>query len=133
MEVIQFRGRTAPYLEPAPGKASLNVLKLARNGLGIELRTLLSAAMKKSVLVRKNGIPFDSGSHKRILNLCVSPLGQEGSSREERYFLVLFEDARSHGNSGSKDVSRRRTKGRDESEHEIARLKRELADAQDAV
>ena len=28
----------APYLEPAPGKPSLNVLKLARNGLASELR-----------------------------------------------------------------------------------------------
>ncbi len=37
MEVVQFRGRTTPCLEPAPGKPSLNLLKLARNGLALEL------------------------------------------------------------------------------------------------
>src|SRR5437660_1760171 len=30
LEIIQFRGRTGLFLEPAPGKASLNVLKMAR-------------------------------------------------------------------------------------------------------
>ena len=53
MEVVQFRGRTNPYLEPAPGKPSLNILKLARNGLAMELRALIGAAAKKKALVRR--------------------------------------------------------------------------------
>ena len=33
LEILQFRGRTGPYLEPATGAASLNLLKMAREGL----------------------------------------------------------------------------------------------------
>lgn len=55
MDVVQFRGRTTPYLEQAPGKPSLNVLKLARNGLAMELRTLIGAAKKKRAPIRKDG------------------------------------------------------------------------------
>jgi two-component system CheB/CheR fusion protein len=51
MEVVQFRGRTAPYLESPPGKSSLNLLKLARHGLAVELRTLIGSALKKGASV----------------------------------------------------------------------------------
>ncbi|WP_433967055.1 hypothetical protein [Tunturiibacter gelidiferens] len=53
MEVVQFRGRTTPYLAPPPGTPSLNVLKLARNGLAIELRALITAATKRASLPGK--------------------------------------------------------------------------------
>src|SRR4051812_49148333 len=33
MEVLQFRGRTGPFLEPAAGEPQNNVLKMARPGL----------------------------------------------------------------------------------------------------
>ncbi len=49
MEVVQFRGQTSPYLAPPPGKPSLNVLKLARYGLAIELRSLINNATKMGV------------------------------------------------------------------------------------
>ncbi|MHB8303677.1 MAG: chemotaxis protein CheB, partial [Acidobacteriaceae bacterium] len=92
MEVVQFRGRTTPYLEPAPGKPSLNLLKLARNGLALELRSLIGGARKKHAPVSKKNISFVGNGHKRVLNLSVSPLGDKDPSEEERYFLVLFED-----------------------------------------
>ncbi len=33
MNIVQVRGRTAPYLELSPGEPSQNLLKLAREGL----------------------------------------------------------------------------------------------------
>jgi two-component system CheB/CheR fusion protein len=56
MEVVQFRGETIPYLAPAPGKPSLNLLKLARNGLALELRTLIGAVRKKDTPLRQEKI-----------------------------------------------------------------------------
>ena len=46
MEVLQFRGKTGYYLEPAPGAASLNVIKMAREGLAIDLRATIHQAKK---------------------------------------------------------------------------------------
>ena len=91
MEVVHFRGRTAPYLEPAPGKPSLNVLKLARNGLAIELRTLIGAAIKKDAPVQREGVSFNGNGHPQILNLSVTPLGDKGP-QGRNFFLVLFDD-----------------------------------------
>src|SRR5207248_1423314 len=33
LEIVQFRGRTSPYLEPAAGTATFNIMKMAREGL----------------------------------------------------------------------------------------------------
>jgi two-component system CheB/CheR fusion protein len=133
MEVVQFRGRTSPYLEAPPGKASHNLLKLARNGLAIELRKLISAAKKKSAAVKKDGVRFDVDGHKRILNISVAPLGEKSSSEEERYFLVLFDDVTSHKISDSGDVAHHRVKDGTEKSRESSRMKQELTEAQDAL
>ena len=136
MEVIQFRGRTTPYLEPAPGKPSLNVLKLARNGLAVELRTLISSAKKKGVLAKQEGIIFDGNGHKRVLNLSVTPLGEPGKNGEKRssnkpFFLILFEDVTPPG-----APSRTKSKSGALTQPDIPetkRLKRELAGTREAL
>lgn len=134
MEVVQFRGRTTPYLEPAPGKPSLNILKLAQNGLAMELRTLIGAARKKRAAVKKNGVTFDGNGHKRFLNLSVAPLGDNGSSsREERFFLVLFDDVTSQEISSPGTVSRRSTRKSVEEKNESRRLRQELTRTEDAL
>jgi two-component system, chemotaxis family, CheB/CheR fusion protein len=133
MEVVQFRGRTTPYLEQAPGKPSLNVLKLARNGLAIELRSLINAAKRKAATVKKDAVLFDDNSHQRILNISVSALGKKSSAAQEHHFLILFEDVTSHRISGSNDVSREAIKAGTEPRYEFKRLRQELADAQDAL
>ncbi|HSD27394.1 MAG TPA: CheR family methyltransferase, partial [Vicinamibacteria bacterium] len=56
LDVVQFRGRTGPFLEPPPGDASLNLLKLAREGLLHGLRSALQAARKSRKPVRREGL-----------------------------------------------------------------------------
>jgi two-component system, chemotaxis family, CheB/CheR fusion protein len=129
MEVLHFRGRTAPYLEQSPGKPSQNVLKLARNGLGIELRTLISAARKKGTPVRKDGVLFEGNGSKRILDLSVSPLGQKGNPSS---FLVLFDDVTPQW-PPPEDASRGKAKQGSREKPESKRMKQDLADAQEAL
>ena len=38
MEILHFRGRTGPYLEPAPGRPQHDLLNMARKGLVADLR-----------------------------------------------------------------------------------------------
>lgn len=135
MEVIQFRGRTTPYLEPAPGKPSLNVLRLARNGLAMELRALIGAAVKKKAPVHKDGIAFESDGHKKILNISVLPLEEKGphSSRKEEFFLLLFEEGPFHDGLGPAGVSRGREKESAAKKSELRRLKEDLGRTRDAL
>lgn len=132
MEVVQYRGRTTPYLEAAPGKPSLNVLKLARNGLAVELRTLIAGAQKRDASVRKDGIQFDGNGHKRILNLSVTPLGEKGSGARHS-FLVLFEDVTPLWTPGPETTSGKKAKGNAADRDESRRLKQELAGTRDAL
>ncbi len=128
MEVIQFRGRPAPFLEQSPGKPSLNVLKLARNGLSVELRTLIGRVKKQQRAVRKERIPFDDHGQHRVLNITVSPLGDK-SSLEEVFFLILFEEVAPGWSAENGSPSN--PKGKQTLETlELNRVRRELADAQ---
>jgi two-component system CheB/CheR fusion protein len=47
LEILQTRGRTASFLELPPGKASLNLLKMARPGLLSELQGAIDEARKQ--------------------------------------------------------------------------------------
>src|SRR5205085_6984210 len=56
MTVLQFRGRTAAYLEPAPGMASLDLFRMLREGLLTEVRSAVNQAKTENVTVTKQGL-----------------------------------------------------------------------------
>ncbi len=91
MQILQFRGQTGPYIEPAPGGASLNLLKMARQDLALELREMLHQAIGSKTTVRKENIHTRHGGSSQTLNLQVIPL--QGTEMAEHCFLVLFEPA----------------------------------------
>lgn len=88
--IVQFRGNTEPYLVPAQGKASLSVLKMAREGMLMPLQTLLSKAKKTSASVREDRLPLKINGESREVTLEVIPL--KGNSSSESGFFVLFEE-----------------------------------------
>ncbi len=87
LQIVQFRGQTGPYFEPAPGEASLNVLKMARDGLLYGLRTALQTARKSRASVRKTGLQVRSGRGWTPVTLDVIPLTTPGRV----HYLVLFD------------------------------------------
>ncbi|MBI3299260.1 MAG: PAS domain-containing protein [Elusimicrobia bacterium] len=86
-EVLQFRGATGPFLQPPRGKASFNLLKMAREGLLLPLRTAVNAAKRDNRRVRRADVPLELGGRTRKLNLEVMPL----KNLKERCFLVFFD------------------------------------------
>lgn len=95
LRVCHFIGRTGAYLEPASGEASLNLLRMVREGVAFDLRALVQEAKQKGRPVRQEQrrIKLDGGL--REVNLEVIPL--PGTSTEERFFMVVFEPARNAG------------------------------------
>ena len=91
-EVLQFRGETGHYLTPAPGKPSLNVLKMAREGLLVCLRTLLQRARKEDVAVGEPKVRVKSNGGYHDTSVSVVPVGR--SATAERCFWILFEPPR---------------------------------------
>jgi two-component system, chemotaxis family, CheB/CheR fusion protein len=126
MEILHFRGHTGPYLEPIPGAASLNLLKLVRNGLALELRAVLHRAKKSARRVRKEGLLLSGADRPRQVNLEVHPLYASQAGREP-CFLVLFEEGQG-GAAALPQKGRRRvshTRG-GAAQRELERLREEL-------
>jgi two-component system CheB/CheR fusion protein len=95
LDIVQFRGRTSPYLEPPPGEPTTNVLKMAREGLFLELRSALAEAGKENRQVRREGVRLRAGGDAREIGLEVVPVKPPGAG--DACFLVLFHEAASPG------------------------------------
>jgi two-component system CheB/CheR fusion protein len=90
LEVVQFRGRTGPFLEPPQGEPQSQLLKMARSGLAGPLRLLLAQARKSSVPVRKERVVVEGSTPGQTCDLTVLPLGAVDG--DDRGFVVLFEE-----------------------------------------
>jgi two-component system CheB/CheR fusion protein len=119
LEIVQFRGRTSPFLEPAPGTASFSLMKMAREGLLAELRTALHNAKKKNAAVRRENIRIKNNGKSIMANIEVLPVL---SAEKERFFLVMFEQARPEPEVPSKKGAAAR--GKDD--QKLLGMKREL-------
>lgn len=87
LEILQFRGSTGLFLEPSPGRASLNLLKMARPGMAFELRNSIHKAMKSGQTVRKDGLVVDVNNTPIQVAIEVVPLKTD---LDEQLFLVIF-------------------------------------------
>lgn len=126
LDILQSRGRTNRYLELPTGRASLNLLKMARAGLLYELRALIEKARKNSVPVSKDGIAIEDGTETAIVRVEVVPF--RTPARDQRHFLVLFEEKESQKAPEPKPVPRQSAKElADAKDVQIAQLKQELA------
>jgi two-component system CheB/CheR fusion protein len=89
LEVVQFRGRTTPYLTLPEGRPSAKVLKLAHPELRVHLGRLLRKARADRRPASGDGITFRDGDGERVVNLRVLPVPLDGS--EEPHLLVVFQ------------------------------------------
>jgi len=87
LQVVQFRGATGAFLEPPKGKATFDILKMARQGLMAPLRRAINKARRDKAAVRTENVRVQHDTTTRIVNLNVIPL----KNVKERGFLILFE------------------------------------------
>jgi two-component system, chemotaxis family, CheB/CheR fusion protein len=85
-DIVEFRGVTMQYFEHGPGKASLNVLKLAHRDLVHSLRSALNQAHSAKKNVKKEGITIYSNGIALVIGFEIVPI----SSLNENYYLVIF-------------------------------------------
>jgi two-component system CheB/CheR fusion protein len=120
LEVVQFRGKTGQYLEPAPGQASFHLLKMAREGLLFDVRDAIEAAKKQGTAVRREGLRVKTNHHYQALTLEVLPIAVPPSP--QRFYLVLF-----HAQEGGLPVATPKGDKAVSSEQEVSAAEREAA------
>ena len=90
MEILQFRGHTGPFIDPAPGLPSHNLLKMANPEILSDLRVAIQAAKKHKVTVKKVGLSLREGRNLRTISLKVIPI-KPAPPVNEYYYLIHFE------------------------------------------
>jgi two-component system CheB/CheR fusion protein len=119
LDVVQFRGRTGPYLEPPSGQPQLNLLRMAREGLAAELPLAIQRAQRTGAPVRQENVIVRDRGHDRPIHLEVVPV--RGTVDAKRHLLVVFEDV-----TVPVATSARKTKRRREPD-ELVHARQELA------
>jgi two-component system CheB/CheR fusion protein len=64
MNILQFRGATSPFLAPAAGTASLNLLRMLKEGLAVEVRSTIATARKQNAAARRERVHFSGNGTK---------------------------------------------------------------------
>ena len=73
MNIVQVRGRTAPYLELSPGEPTHNLLKLAREGLIAGLGKAIRTARQTNAAAREDGFRIEDDGQLRDVAIKVIP------------------------------------------------------------
>ncbi len=135
MEIIHTRGSVNSYLKLAPGRASLNLLKMAREGLLVELRNAITRAKKDNAAVEKRNLRIKNTNENgekpeevdltRLVNFQVVPLTL--GNLKELYFMIVFQETHPEH---AREAAARRTRPREETASALkqsAKLEQELA------
>jgi two-component system CheB/CheR fusion protein len=128
LDIVQFRGDTSPYLAPASGRATLQLLRMLREGLVVAVRGAIERARREETPVREEGVRVRSNGGYRDVNVEVIPV--EPGSSGHGAFLVLFEEVGTPTERrGLAARKKRRVKPapQESAERERARLRQELA------
>lgn len=92
-EILYLHGRTGMYLEPAPGEAGLNILKMAREGLRQELTTDLYKTVVSKEPVFHPGLRVKTNGDFTTVNLALRPVAADPDAASgPDLFLITFEE-----------------------------------------
>ena len=91
LNIVQFRGQTGAYLEPAAGKPSFNLFKMVKPELLVELRAAVHQAKQQQEIVRQVGIQLQTVAGSKQIDIEVIPF-QVGTANKS-YLLVLFQES----------------------------------------
>jgi len=120
-DILYIHGKTGKYLEPARGRASLNISDMAREGLQVELLSTIHTIVSRKKDVVYEGLQVKTNGGVQTVNLTVKPIDEPEA--KQKLFLVVFEDVPSirQGKAG-------REKGKPGQKYDkrISALEREL-------
>lgn len=129
MQILQVRGRTGAFLEPAPGEMTHDLLKMARAGLLTELQGAIQKAKQEKVPVRKDDIRVKVNGASIQAYLEVLPLRTPDAT--ENLYIVLFGESSSSPSIRAKKEASRERKQEGDSDSRLAEVEKELASARE--
>jgi two-component system, chemotaxis family, CheB/CheR fusion protein len=89
-DIVYISGRTGKYLEPAAGKANLNIFAMAREGIGYELNLLFRNVLRQKGEITKKGVRVGTNGETQILDLTVKLI--EKPDALKNMVMIVFAD-----------------------------------------
>lgn len=91
-DILYLHGKTGQFLELAPGKSEMNILKMSRQGLERELTAALHKAVRYKKNVHFEGLKIKTNGDFSEVNLTVQPMdSREKEISNTNLYLVIFE------------------------------------------
>lgn len=110
-DLVYISGKTGKYLEPAAGKANLNLFAMAREGLGGALSGAFARALREGSPIILKDVVLETGDAAQHVNVTIQPLSEPAVLRG--MVLVVFAEvaappviARTAGPASHADKSR---------------------------
>jgi two-component system CheB/CheR fusion protein len=128
MEIVQFRGKTGSFLEATPGTASLDLFRMAREGLASALRQAFHQVSRGGGPVKKTGLRVKVNGGVREMGFEVIPIGSADETKG-RHHLILFLEERTRG-APSAPARERASRPKTAPERRVVQLTQELTTAQ---
>ena len=127
-QVLNFSGRTGPFLDPSTGVANLNLLNLVHRDLRLDLRAALLRVGAERKPARVAPLRMGLEEEARRIGLTVEPLAE--GSQEPIHYVVLFHDYGPEVGNDQDDTARDPAILRDE---HVVRLEGELRVTKDRL
>jgi two-component system CheB/CheR fusion protein len=89
-DILFIHGETGKYLRPAPGQPSSNIIEMAREGLGMELRTAIHVAANEKMQILNRQIQVRTNGGFSPVSLSVRPIPYPDIN--QNLLLISFED-----------------------------------------
>lgn len=89
-DIIYISGKTGKYLEPAAGKANLNIFAMARDGLSGAVHSAFAKALHQQTTVTLNALQVGTNGGTQYVDVTVQALAASDAARA--MVLVVFRD-----------------------------------------
>ncbi len=89
-DLLYFSGKTGKYLEPAPGKPSLNLFAMAREGVNQALSEAFYRAVRSKTEVALKKVKISDNGTTQYVDVVVQPLDEPADLRGRA--LIVFND-----------------------------------------
>ncbi|WP_440948695.1 chemotaxis protein CheB [Methanosarcina sp. T3] len=130
-DILYIHGRTGMYLEPAPGEAGMNILKMAREGLANRLATALHRAAIDKRSLFYSGLRVKTNGDFTTVNLSLLPVITGPDAEGPDLFLITFEEPSKAeqnilGRVVSEDLKKEISESKGEVDERVSALMKEL-------
>ncbi len=91
-DILYLLGRTGAYLEPSPGEASMNIFRMAREGLRSDLTVAIHRAVSHGITTVHPGLQIQNNGYVATTKLTVVPVAPDSEGTiPPGLFLVILE------------------------------------------